>query len=74
MLGYILSAIIGILFVIYLIREHTWYQIALLGIVMIVLGLAEEFTNWELDFWSSITGGLILMVLNLKVILNEDED
>ena len=74
MLGYIISAIIGILLVIYLVREHTWYQIALLGIVMIVLGLAEEFTNWELDFWSCITGGLKLMILNLKVILNEDED
>lgn len=70
MLDYIMSAIVAVLMTIYLVKEHTWYQVALLGIIIIAIVLAEAFTNWELDFWSCIVGGFTLIALNLEVTID----
>ena len=74
MLALIINIIVYILFVIYLIKDHTWYQIALLGLLFIGTGLAEEFTSWHLDFWSYFVGVMALFVLNLKISVVNDED
>ena len=74
MLALIINVIVFILFVIYLIKDHTWYQIALLGLLLIGTGLAEEFTSWHLDFWSYFVGVMALAVLNLQIRVVDDED
>ena len=74
MLALIINIIVFILFVIYLIKDHTWYQIALLGLLLIGTGLAEEFTSWHLDFWSYFVGVMALAVLNLQIKVVDDED
>lgn len=74
MLALIINVVVFILFVIYLIKEHTWYQIALLGLLLIGTGLAEEFTSWHLDFWSYFVGVMALAVLNLQIKVVDDED
>ena len=74
MLALIINVVVFILFIIYLIKEHTWYQIALLGLLLIGAGLAEEFTSWHLDFWSYFVGVMALAVLNLKISVVDDED
>ena len=70
MLDCIISAIVAALMIIYLIRQHTWYQVVLLGIIIIAIVLAEAFTNWRFDFWSCIVGGLTLLALNLEVTID----
>lgn len=70
MLDCIISAIVAVLMTIYLIRKHTWYQVALLGIIIIAIVLAEAFTNWSFDFWSCIIGGFTLLALNLEVTID----
>ena len=74
MLALIINIIVYILFVIYLIKEHTWYQVALLGLLFIGTGLAEEFTSWHLDSWSYFVGVMALAVLSLKISITDDED
>lgn len=74
MLALIINVVVFILFVIYLIKDHTWYQIALLGLLLIGTGLAEEFTSWHLDFWSYFVGVMALAVLNLQIKVVDDED
>lgn len=74
MLALIIDVVVFILFVIYLIKDHTWYQIALLGLLLIGTGLAEEFTSWHLDFWSYFVGVMAVFVLSLKISVVNDED
>ena len=74
MLALIIDVVVFILFVIYLIKDHTWYQIALLGLLLIGTGLAEEFTSWRLDFWSYFVGVMAVFVLSLKISVVNDED
>lgn len=74
MLALIINVVVFILFIIYLTKEHTWYQIALLGLLLIGTGLAEEFTSWHLDFWSYFVGVMALAVLNLQIKVVDDED
>ena len=74
MLALIIDIVVVILFVIYLTKNHAWYQIALLGLLFIGTGLAEEFTSWHLDFWSYFVGVMALFVINLKISVVKDED
>lgn len=74
MLALIIDIVVVILFVIYLTKNHAWYQIALLGLLFIGTGLAEEFTSWHLDFWSYCVGVMALFVINLKISVADDED
>ena len=74
MLALIIDVVVVILFIIYLTKHHTWYQIALLGLLFIGAGLAEEFTSWHVDFWSYFVGVMALFVLNLKISIVNDED
>lgn len=74
MLALIINVVVFILFIIYLIKHHTWYQTALLGLLLIGTGLAEEFTSWHLDFWSYFVGVMALAVLNLQIKVVDDED
>lgn len=74
MLALIINVVVFVLFIIYLTKHHTWYQVALLGLLFIGTGLAEEFTSWHLDFWSYFVGVMALFALNLKIRVVDDED